>query len=64
MIYNHLRHYGNKIGLNLLDDEDFTIQYVLDTITNLLSSHQIPTQPSKKLWIIDINEEELFISQG
>ena len=49
MRYNHLRHSGNKIGLNLLDDEDFTIHYVIDKITHLPSVHQIPTQASKTL---------------
>ena len=26
--------YGNKIGINLLDDEDFIIPYLIDTIPN------------------------------
>ena len=35
---------GNKIGSNLLDDEDFTILYVADTIPNSPAGHQPPTQ--------------------
>ena len=34
---------GNKIRLNLLDDEYFTIPYVIDTIPNSLAVHQLPT---------------------
>ena len=35
---------GNGIGFNLLDDEDFTIPYVIDTIPNSRAGHQLPTQ--------------------
>ena len=38
---------GRKIGFNLLDDEDFTIPYVIDTIPNSPSIHQLPTQAKK-----------------
>ena len=34
---------GKKFGFNLLDDEDFTIPYVIDTIPNSPASHQLPT---------------------
>ena len=33
----------NKIGFNLLDDEYFTIPYVIDKISNSPDSHQPPT---------------------
>ena len=55
---------GNKIGLNLLGDEYFTILYVTDTIPNSLASHQLPTQAKRNLWIVVINREELITSQG
>ena len=42
-------------GFNLLDDNDFTIQYIIDTITNLPSGHKLPTQDKKNVWIININ---------
>ena len=32
---------GKKIGFNLLDDEDFTIPYITDTIPNSLDGHQL-----------------------
>ena len=38
---------GNKIGFNLLDDEDFTIPYLIDTIPNSPAGHQLPTQAYK-----------------
>ena len=39
---------GKKIGFNLLDDKDFTIHYVTDTIPNSSDGHQLPTQATKK----------------
>ena len=35
---------GKKIGFNLLDNEYFTIPYVINTIQNLPADHQLPTQ--------------------
>ena len=35
---------GNKIGFNLLDDNDFTIPYIINTIQNPPAVHQLPTQ--------------------
>ena len=34
---------GKKIGFNLLDDEDFTIPYITDTIPNSPAVHQLPS---------------------
>ena len=47
--------YGNKIGLNLLDDEYFTIPYVIDTIPISPVGHQLLTSTKKILWIVAIN---------
>ena len=33
---------GKKVGFNLLDDEVFTIPYIIDTIPNSPASHQLP----------------------
>ena len=55
---------GNKIGFNLLNDEDFTIPYVTDTITNSPSGNKLPTKAKNNLWIIYINGEEPIIYQG
>ena len=33
---------GKKVGFNLLDDEGFTIPYIIDTIPNSPASHQLP----------------------
>ena len=50
-----LPHLMIPTGFNLLDDNDFTIQYIIDTITNLPSGHKLPTQDKKNVWIININ---------
>ena len=55
---------GKKIGFNLLDDEDFTITYVIDTIPNSPASNKLPTHDKKNVWFIDINGEEPMKSQG
>ena len=47
--------YGNKIGLNLLDGEYFTIPYVIDTIPISPVGHQLLTSTKKILWIVAIN---------
>ena len=55
---------GKKIGFNLLDDEDFTILYVTDTIPNSPAGRQLPTQVKHDVWIIDINVKEPITDQG
>ena len=40
-------HLERKIGLKLLDDEDFTLLYVMDKIPNSPDGRQIPTQAKK-----------------
>ena len=47
-----------------MDDDDFTISYVIDKIPNSPPSHQLPTESKKKMWIVDINGEERTIAQG
>ena len=49
--------YGKKVGFNLLDDEDFTIPFITDTIPNLPDGNQLSSQANINLWIIDINRE-------
>ena len=46
---------GKKVGFNLLDDEDFTISYITDTIPNLPAGHQLPSQAKIDVWIIATN---------
>ena len=55
---------GKKVGFNLLDDEDFTIPYITDTIPNSPAGHQITTQAKQNLCIIAINGEEPITAQG
>ena len=43
-----------KIGFNLMDDEDFTTSYIIDTIQNSSADHQLTKQDNKNLWIIVI----------
>ena len=45
----------NKVGFNLLDDEDITIPCINNTIQTLPAGHQLPTQSKLNVWIIDIN---------
>ena len=55
---------GNKIGFNLLDDEDCTIPYITYTIPNAPAGHQLPSQAKINVWIVAINVEEPITAQG
>ena len=55
---------GNKVGFNLLDDEDFTIPYITDTIPNLPAGHKLLSQAYRNMCIVAINGEEPTTSQG
>ena len=44
-----------KVGFNLLDDSEFTIPYITDTIPNLPAGHQLTSQAKRNVWIIAIN---------
>ena len=55
---------GMKTGFNLLDDEDFTIPYIIDTTQNSPAGYQLPIQDNKNLRIIDINKEDPNKDQG
>ena len=55
---------GKNIGFDLLDDEDFTIPYITDTILNSPDGHQLPIQAKLNVCIIDINVEEPITAQG
>ena len=48
---------GNIIGFNLLDDDKFTIPYIIFTITNSPDGNKIPTWAKKNVLIIDISGE-------
>ena len=47
---------GNKIGFNLIDDDELTIPYILDTTPNSPIGHQIRTQAKNNVWIIVFNK--------
>ena len=55
---------GKKVGFNILDDEDFTISYITDTIPNSPSINQPSTQAKRNVCIIAINVKEPIIYQG
>ena len=38
-----------KIGFNLLDDKDFTIPYITDTIPNSPAGHKLPSQAKRNM---------------
>ena len=48
---------GEK-GFNLLDDDGFTITYILDMIKNSPGSCQLTTESNNNVSIITINGEE------
>ena len=54
---------GNKVGFNLLDDEDFTFPYITDKIPNSPAGHQLTSQAKINVWIIAINGEEPITDQ-
>ena len=56
--------FGNKIGFNLLDKEDFTIPFIIDEIKNSPDSHQLVTQANNNMWIISKNGEEPIKEKG
>ena len=45
----------NKTGFDLLDDKDFTIPFVNDTIINSPAGYQLLTQARENVWILAIN---------
>ena len=47
-----------------MDDEYFTIPYVIYTIPNSPVGHKLPKQANKNVWIIAINVEEPITAQG
>ena len=49
---------------DLIDNEDFTIPYITDTIPNLPATHQLLTQSKINVWIIAIHLEEPITAQG
>ena len=55
---------GNKIGFNLLDENDLTIQYIIDTITNSPAGCQLPTQTKNNVWIFFNNGETPITEKG
>ena len=46
---------GKEIGFNSMDDEDFTIHYITDTIPNYTAGHQLSTQAKINVWTVAIN---------
>ena len=49
---------------NLLDDEEFRIPYITDTIPKFPAGHQLISQAKINVWIIAINEEDHITAQG
>ena len=47
----------NKIGFNMLDGNEFTTPYILDTVTNSPSVCKLPTQAKNNVLIVSINGE-------
>ena len=53
-----------KFGFNLLDDEDFTILYIADTIPDSLAGHKLLSLAKIYVWIVAINVEKPITAQG
>ena len=47
-----------------MDDDDFTITYIIGTITNVPAGHQLLIQAKNNTWIIDINGEDTNTAEG
>ena len=44
-----------KLFFNLMDDEDFKIHYITDTLPDSPAGHQLPSQAKRNVWIVAIN---------
>ena len=55
---------GKKVGINFMDDEDFTIPYISDTISNSPDGNQLLSKANRNVWIISINGEDPITAQG
>ena len=55
---------GKKVGFNLLENEDFTILYITDTIPNSRAGRQLPSQANINVCSVAINWEEPITAQG
>ena len=62
-IWNWVTSLWEENWFNLLNDEYFTIPYILDTILNSPAVHQLPTWDKKILFIIVINGENTITSK-
>ena len=49
-----LKPLGNKVGLNLMDDEYFIIPYIYNTIPNLPEKIRIAYQKNQNVCIVEI----------
>ena len=43
---------GKEFGLNLMDDDDLNIPYIVELVPNYLVGHQFPYQKKKNLFIV------------
>ena len=46
-----------------MDDVDFNIPYIFDTVPNSLEDHHLASQTKKNVWIADISGEEPIASK-
>ena len=53
-----------NFGFNLLDNKDFTIPYITDTIPNSPAGNKLPTQAKWNVCIIATNGEDPITAQG
>ena len=53
-----------EIGFNFMDDNEFTIPYIIDIFTNLLTSRQLLTHDKKNVLAVAVNGEEPIPEKG
>ena len=49
---------SKKIVINLMDDDDLNITYILYNIPNYPSVHQLPSQANNNLYVLKMDGEE------
>ena len=55
---------GAKIFLKLMDDDECTIPYIIDTFFNSPEGNQLTTQAKENVWIVAINREDTITTKG
>ena len=55
---------GKKFGINLMDDDDFNIPYIVELVPNYLAGHKLPDQAKNNFFIVEIYGEYSIVYKG